>query len=159
MEFIEPFAGGGIVSLTVAFEQLAHHVTIAELDADVAAVWLTMLSPEAEWLANQIAAFDFAPDTVNYILSQSNISTKEKAFQTILKNRINRGGIMAQGAGKIKLGEQGNGLKSRSRNSKEADFRYYVDSGKNQFYPWRRHRSFVAECQPNRRSIFYRSSL
>ncbi|WP_199245427.1 DNA adenine methylase [[Phormidium] sp. ETS-05] len=113
MEFIEPFAGGGIVSLTVAFEQLAHHVTIAELDADVAAVWLTMLSPEAEWLANQIAAFDFSPDTVNYILSQRNISTKEKAFQTILKNRINRGGILAPGAGKIKLGEHGMGLKSR----------------------------------------------
>ncbi len=38
MEFIEPFAGGGIISLTVAFERLAEAVTMVELDADVAAV-------------------------------------------------------------------------------------------------------------------------
>jgi hypothetical protein len=31
-EFVEPFAGGGIVSLTVAFEQLADSVTMVELD-------------------------------------------------------------------------------------------------------------------------------
>jgi DNA adenine methylase len=35
--FIEPFAGGAIVSLTVAFERLAAHVTIVELDHQVAA--------------------------------------------------------------------------------------------------------------------------
>ena len=34
-ELIEPFAGGGIVSLTAAAEQLANHVTIVELDEDV----------------------------------------------------------------------------------------------------------------------------
>jgi DNA adenine methylase len=37
----------------------------------------------------------------------------EKAFQTILKNRVNRGGILAPGAGKIKHGENRKGLKSR----------------------------------------------
>lgn len=34
---VEPFAGGGIVSLTVAFEQLAERVTMVELDDDVKA--------------------------------------------------------------------------------------------------------------------------
>jgi DNA adenine methylase len=38
-EFVEPFAGGGIVSLTVAAENLAQHVTMVELDEQVAAVW------------------------------------------------------------------------------------------------------------------------
>ncbi len=37
-DFIEPFAGGGIVSLTVAAENLADHVTMVELDEQVAAV-------------------------------------------------------------------------------------------------------------------------
>ena len=36
---IEPFAGGGIVSLTSAFEGLARHVVFAELDSAVASVW------------------------------------------------------------------------------------------------------------------------
>src|SRR5579863_7878256 len=49
--FIEPFAGGGIVSLTVAFEGLADHVVMVELDKDVAAVWKTMLSDQNDWLA------------------------------------------------------------------------------------------------------------
>src|SRR5882724_2138606 len=42
-ELIEPFAGGGIVSLTTAFENLADSVTMVEFDDDVAAVWETML--------------------------------------------------------------------------------------------------------------------
>ncbi|HOM71951.1 MAG TPA: DNA adenine methylase, partial [Armatimonadota bacterium] len=37
-EFIEPFAGGGIISLTVAFESLANRVTMIELDEQVASV-------------------------------------------------------------------------------------------------------------------------
>src|SRR5215218_124549 len=36
-EFLEPFAGGGIVSLTVAFEKLAGQVTMVELDEHLAA--------------------------------------------------------------------------------------------------------------------------
>jgi DNA adenine methylase len=38
---------------------------------------------------------------------------REKAFQTILRNRVQRGGIMAAGAGLIKTGEGGRGLNSR----------------------------------------------
>src|SRR5207247_8317939 len=50
-EFIEPFAGGGIISLTVGFEQLTEHVTMVELDAEVAAVWQTVFNGRGEWLA------------------------------------------------------------------------------------------------------------
>src|SRR3989442_10366771 len=38
-QFIEPFAGGGIASLTVAAEDLADLVTMVEIDENVAAVW------------------------------------------------------------------------------------------------------------------------
>ena len=37
----------------------------------------------------------------------------ERAFQTILRNRVQRGGIMAPGAGLLKEGEKGKGLASR----------------------------------------------
>ncbi len=112
-EFIEPFAGGGIVSLTVAFEKLANHVTMVELDDQVAAVWQTILSGDAEWLAEQIIKFEMTADAVKEILSNEPRSLQEKAFQTIVKNRVNRGGILAPGAGMIKQGEKGKGLKSR----------------------------------------------
>jgi DNA adenine methylase len=37
----------------------------------------------------------------------------DRAFQTILRNRISRGGIIAPGAGILKNGERGRGIKSR----------------------------------------------
>jgi DNA adenine methylase len=38
---------------------------------------------------------------------------RERAFQTIIKNRVYRGGILAPGSGLMKLGEAGKGLLSR----------------------------------------------
>ena len=112
-EFIEPFTGGGIVGLTVAFENLANHVTLVELDHQIAVVWKTILYGDGEWLANRIVEFDFSPETVEAELEKIDLSTQEQAFQTILKNRVNRGGILAPGAGKVKQGENGKGLASR----------------------------------------------
>ncbi|MGH2503703.1 MAG: DNA adenine methylase [Ktedonobacterales bacterium] len=113
-EFIEPFAGGGIVSLTVAFERLAEHVTMVELDGDVAAVWRTILDPGgAEWLAQAIRAFDMTRDAVVETLARSPVSLRERAFQTILRNRVCHGGILAPGSGLLKQGENGRGLRSR----------------------------------------------
>lgn len=67
--FIEPFAGGGIISLTVAFEHLADHIIMVELDDDVAAVWETILDGNGEWLANKIVHFDLTHETVQAALS------------------------------------------------------------------------------------------
>jgi DNA adenine methylase len=41
--FIEPFAGGGIISLTVAAEHLAKQVIMVELDELVSGVWETII--------------------------------------------------------------------------------------------------------------------
>jgi DNA adenine methylase len=112
-EFIEPFTGGGIVGLTVAFEDLAEHVTLVELDQQIAAVWQTILHGDGEWLADRIVEFKFSLETVEAELAKTDLSTQEQAFQTILKNRVNRGGILAPGAGKVKHGENGKGLASR----------------------------------------------
>lgn len=112
-ELIEPFAGGGIVSLTAAFENLTPRVTMVELDGDIAAVWLTILGGDAEWLANRIVSFSLTPECVQSELERTPQSTPERAFQTILRNRINHGGILAPGSGKLKYGENGKGMTSR----------------------------------------------
>ncbi len=111
--FIEPFAGGGIISLTVAFERLAKHVIFAELDSGVAAVWRVVLNGQAEWLAREILGFEVTLKNVRSLLDAPAESIREKAFQTILRNRVQRGGIMAAGAGLVKTGENGRGLLSR----------------------------------------------
>lgn len=112
-EFIEPFVGGGIVSLTVAFERLTDRVTMVELDDQVAAVWRTIISGDGEWLASRIATFNLTINSAKSVLALTASTIYEKAFQTILRNRINRGGIMAPGAGIIKTGENGKGVQSR----------------------------------------------
>ncbi len=111
--FVEPFCGGGIVSLTVAFENLAQQVTMVELDEQVAAVWQTILGDEGIWLAEKISQFDLTIDSLELALAEPTPSLRNRAFQTILKNRVNRGGILAAGAGRVKQGENGKGLTSR----------------------------------------------
>lgn len=112
-EFIEPFAGGGIISLTAAFENPLLRVTMVELDADVAAVWQTILSDDANWLADRIAHFHLTPETVQEEIARIPRDTRDRAFQTLLRNRVNRGGILAPGTGRLKNGENGKGIASR----------------------------------------------
>lgn len=110
---VEPFAGGGIIGLTVAAEKLADNVLMVELDKNVAAVWKTILGREANWLAEQIVAFDMTVDNVKQQLSTKPKSIRELAFATVLRNRTFHGGIMAHGSSLIKHGENGKGIASR----------------------------------------------
>jgi DNA adenine methylase len=111
--FVEPFAGGAIVGLTVAFEQLADRVVLVELDDQVAAVWKTILSDDNEWLAQRILSFELTNDNVLAELAKGSSSMRQQAFRTILKNRTFHGGILAPGSSLIKNGENGKGLRSR----------------------------------------------
>lgn len=110
--FVEPFAGGGIASLTVAIEDLSDKVIMCELDPDVASVWETILE-EPEYLSERILAFDVTPTAVRKIIASEPKTTRDRAFQTIVRNRVQRGGILAHGASLVKRGENGKGLKSR----------------------------------------------
>ena len=113
-ELIEPFAGGGIISLTAAAENYFNHVIMTELDEDVAAVWETIFSEkDYDWLSNKILNFIVTPENINEVDLHANEGTKERAFSTIVRNRTNHGGILAKGSGKIKTGEGGKGLSSR----------------------------------------------
>lgn len=113
--FIEPFAGGAIVSLTVAAEDLADHVTMVERDEQVASVWKVIVEGEsdAEWLAEAIVKFNLTDQTLSEVVGSKPRTTREKAFQTILKNRTFHGGILAAGSSPLKHGENGRGIRSR----------------------------------------------
>lgn len=112
-ELVEPFAGGGIVSLTAVMEGLVKRAIMVELDEDIAAVWQTIFHGGAEWLANRIVSFELSIDSIRETLAIKAQNTEERAFQTILKNRCYRGGILAEGSGLIKNGENGKGIHSR----------------------------------------------
>ena len=110
---IEPFAGGGIISLSAVFENLVDTALMVELDHEIAAVWETILDGNADWLANRILSFDMTKENAVLELGKIRQSTKEIAFQTIIKNRTFHGGILAAGAGFVKHGESGKGVLSR----------------------------------------------
>lgn len=110
---IEPFAGGGIVSLTAAFENLADRVIMTELDPEISAVWETIFSDDNQWLADKILHFELNIETAKSSLQNGNNQVRDIGFNTILKNRICHGGIITKGSGFIKNGENGKGITSR----------------------------------------------
>lgn len=113
-ELIEPFAGGGIISLTAAAECFFDYVTMVELDDDVASAWQTIFSEtDCQWLIDQIRKFEVSTENINKIISLARYGTKELALATIVRNRTNHGGILAKGSGRIKTGESGKGIASR----------------------------------------------
>ena len=114
--FLEPFAGGAVIGLTAAAERLAEHVVLVELDEDVAAVWQVLIhgsDRSVKNLSNKILRFEVTLDNVREVLDRTPNSVVDRAFRTIVKNRCQRGGIMAPGAGLVKAGEAGRGLASR----------------------------------------------
>ncbi len=112
-ELIEPFTGGGIVSLTAAFEDLVPQVIMVEKDEGVAAVWRIILEGNAKWLADSIENFNLTRENARKAIEAVDQSLESLAFATIIKNRVNRGGILADGASFIKQGENGKGITSR----------------------------------------------
>jgi len=85
--FVEPFAGGGIASLTAVFEDLAHRAIMVERDEFVAAAWQVILN-DAEWLTNQILDFKLTLENAQEVLATPAISLRDQAFQAILRNRV-----------------------------------------------------------------------
>ena len=113
---VEPFAGGAMVGLSVAGEDLADHVFLSELDGDVAALWAIIFQgtdEDVSWLCRHILEFDVTLTNVKHIIGSAPDTLRALAFRTIVKNRMQRGGIMAEGAGLTKVGENGKGLLSR----------------------------------------------
>jgi DNA adenine methylase len=112
-QFAEPFAGGAIAGLSVLFDKLVERLTLVELDENVAAVWQVLLNGQGQRLASEIMSFPMSLKTVRSALAGEPRTLLGRAFVTILKNRVQRGGILAPGASLMKRGENGRGLASR----------------------------------------------
>lgn len=113
---VESFAGGAIVGLTAAAEGWVDHVRLVELDDDIANVWSLVLDgtdADFDRFINSIGKVNFTLENVREIIDSSPRSAPKKALRTIVKNRAQRGGIMAPGAGLMKTGEGGRGVASR----------------------------------------------
>ncbi len=113
LTFVDPFTGGGSVPLGVLSEGLADKIVLGEMDPDVSAVWRCVLGKSREQLCNKIADFRMNRKNVISELSKPANTVLDRAFQTLLKNRTFRGGILAPGASLMKVGENGRGVASR----------------------------------------------
>lgn len=105
---VEPFAGGASVSLACLREDWVNRCLWLEMDSDVSAFWKAALYPAAACLlAERIVSYELGtalPDSSNPV---------ERAFQVLLRNRTQFGGILAPGAGCLKRGEKDHGPFSR----------------------------------------------
>lgn len=110
---VEPFTGGGIISLTALFENLVERAVMIEMDHEVAAVWQAVILGYSEWLAERIRQFDLTHENLEKELKIHSVEIQQCAFQTLLKNRTLHGGILAEGAGFLRNGENGKGIQSR----------------------------------------------
>lgn len=111
--FIEPFTGGGIISLTVAYHGLADRCIMVELDEQVAGVWSVIFSDHYPKLQKKIKDFHLTSESVKTLLDSMPKDPIDKAFVTLVRNRTSHGGILAPGSGTIKTGENGKGIASR----------------------------------------------
>ena len=110
--FVEPFAGGGIASLTAVMDNYVDRAVLCERDPDISNLWQCMLD-DAEGLARRVEGFVATPENVNTVFEDAGVSAMDSAFRTLLRNRVSRGGIIAKGASVMKQGENGHGISSR----------------------------------------------
>ena len=109
---IEPFCGGGVVSLTAVMERFAERALMAEIDRDVAAFWHAALRCGDE-LRERLLGFEPTRETVGQLELEQPDAVLDRGFRTLVLNRTRRGGILAPGAALTRNGENGKGLKSR----------------------------------------------
>ena len=110
--FVEPFAGGGIASLTAVMDCYVDRAVLCERDPDISNLWQCMID-HAEELARRVEGFVATPENVNAIFADAGTFGMDAAFRTLLRNRVSRGGILAKGASVMKEGENGHGISSR----------------------------------------------
>ncbi len=110
--FVEPFAGGGIASLTAVMDDYVDRAVLCERDPDISNLWQCMLD-DAEELAQRVQGFEATPENVSKVFADAGMCGMDAAFRTLLRNRVSRGGILAKGASVMKEGENGHGISSR----------------------------------------------
>ena len=109
---VEPFAGGGVVSLTAVMENLASSAVMVEIDPDVAAFWRSAFE-HGDALIERLLSFEPTLESLSRLQSEPPANLEERGFRALVLNRTRRGGILAPGASFTKHGENGKGVLSR----------------------------------------------
>lgn len=98
-EYVEPYAGGASVALSLLFEEYASHIHINDLDRSVYTFWKVVLERPDE-LCKRIEAT--RPGVREWerqrrIQRETNAEELDLAFSTFFLNRTNRSGIIGGG--------------------------------------------------------------
>ena len=109
---IEPFVGGGVISLTAVMEGYARSCLMTEIDRDVAAFWHAALASGPD-LARRITQFTPTRAAFRALVEAPIDTVEDHGFRTFVLNRVRRGGILANGASFSRVGENGRGIASR----------------------------------------------
>jgi DNA adenine methylase len=99
---VEPFAGGAHVGITAGVEGWVDEVVLVELDADVVAVWETVLGGDAEWLADRFQQFEPTEESVRQLLERRGESQRVRALSTLVRSRVSFGGMIHDVGGSYK---------------------------------------------------------
>lgn len=97
--YVEPYAGGASVALSLLFDEYVKYVHINDLDHSVYAFWYSVLN-ETDKLCRMI--YDTPVNMVTWkkqknALTDSNASLLQTGFSTFFLNRTNRSGIITGG--------------------------------------------------------------
>lgn len=98
--YVEPFAGGAGVALSLLFSGAVNHIVINDYDKCIYSVWRAILNDTNEFI-KLIKDTDVTIEEwhrqKNIYLTQSNKYSLELAFATFFLNRTNRSGILKAG--------------------------------------------------------------
>ena len=93
---VEPFCGGGSVSLSAVMEGWAERRLLGELDCDVAASWQAPLQ-HCPALVEKVRRFQVPRAAVNEFSDKTSSDVLERGFRTLALNWTRRGGSLAPG--------------------------------------------------------------
>ena len=109
---LEPFAGGAIVSLTAVTEHFAERAILVELDPDVAAFWQVAFT-NPSLLMERMLRRSLSREQVRSLFEQSPTDVSERAWRTLVLNRLLHNGVLAAGSSFPVRGENDQGWQQR----------------------------------------------
>ena len=98
--FIEPFAGGASVSLSLLHNDIVKKVGLVERDPLIAAFWYTIFF-DTDWLINSVLKTEVTLEKWEILKNSQPVSTRQKAFKCLFLNRTSFSGILKSNAGPI----------------------------------------------------------
>jgi len=103
--YIEPFVGGGSVSLQLLQENLVEKTILMDLDPWVASFWY-MVFFDTEWIIEQIQNANITLENWNRIKQSDPKTTRDQAWACFFLNRTSFSGILERKAGPLGSKEQ-----------------------------------------------------